>query len=183
MANKYYSLDDILTDGQKVPVTFNLTVPGMGYLDDNSTANAPIKEGTRLELPLWMAEILAISGVSEDTEDGFVTLGNPPQFANKVLNALKSDATSVDLRSQSAMFYRLAERWLSMVQDDDLATVLLETLKKRAAELRDHAHNPRSALIGDQQDFLGKLDETEVLLFRTAHDSSKEFKSWLNSVK
>ena len=32
----YYSVDSILTDAQKVPCTFELDVPGLGYLDDNA---------------------------------------------------------------------------------------------------------------------------------------------------
>ena len=32
----YYSVDAILTDAQKVPCTFELNVPGLGYLDDNA---------------------------------------------------------------------------------------------------------------------------------------------------
>ena len=32
----YYSIDAILTDAQKVPCTFMLDVPGLGYLDDNA---------------------------------------------------------------------------------------------------------------------------------------------------
>ena len=31
----YYSVDAILTDAQKIPCTFELPIPGLGYLDDN----------------------------------------------------------------------------------------------------------------------------------------------------
>ena len=32
----YYDVDTILTDALKVPCTFELDVPGLGYLDGNS---------------------------------------------------------------------------------------------------------------------------------------------------
>lgn len=32
----YYDIDAILTDAQKVPCTFELEIPGLGYLDDNA---------------------------------------------------------------------------------------------------------------------------------------------------
>ena len=32
----YYDIDAILTDAQKVPCTFELDVPGLGFLDGNS---------------------------------------------------------------------------------------------------------------------------------------------------
>ena len=34
-SSSYYDVDAILTDAQKVPCTFSLTVPGLGYLDGN----------------------------------------------------------------------------------------------------------------------------------------------------
>lgn len=37
---------------------------------------------------------------------------------------------------------------------------MLQTFKNRAAEIADHAHNPRGA-VGDGVDFLRGLDETE----------------------
>lgn len=36
----------------------------------------------------------------------------------------------------------------------------IQTFKKRAAEIADHAHNPRGA-VGEGVDFLRGLDETE----------------------
>lgn len=32
----YYDIDAILTDAQKLPCTFELDVPGLGYLDGNA---------------------------------------------------------------------------------------------------------------------------------------------------
>ena len=32
----YYDIDAILTEAQKVPCTFELEVPGLGYIDDNA---------------------------------------------------------------------------------------------------------------------------------------------------
>lgn len=57
-----------------------------------------------------------------------------------------------------------------------------KTFKKRAAEIADHAHNPRGAM-GDGVDFLRGLDETERRLFRAAHDSAKAMKQWMANTK
>jgi len=35
----YYDIDAILTDAQKLPCTFELEVPGLGYLDGNAGGN------------------------------------------------------------------------------------------------------------------------------------------------
>ena len=35
----YYSIDAILTDAQKLPCTFELDVPGLGFIDGNAGAD------------------------------------------------------------------------------------------------------------------------------------------------
>ena len=37
----YYDIDAILTDAQKVPCTFDLDIPGLGYLDENAGGDVP----------------------------------------------------------------------------------------------------------------------------------------------
>jgi len=63
-----------------------------------------------------------------------------------------------------------------------LTCALQKTFKKRAAEIADHAHNPRGAM-GEGVDFLRGLDETERQLFRAAHDSTKVMKQWMANNK
>ena len=59
--SSYYDVDAILTDAQKVPCTFELTVPGLGYLEGNMTGD--MKQGSKTELPLWLGEMLALRSV------------------------------------------------------------------------------------------------------------------------
>jgi GINS complex subunit 3 len=59
---------------------------------------------------------------------------------------------------------------------------LCQTFRKRAADIADHAHNPRGAL-GEGADFLRGLDEMERQLFRSAHDSTKAMKNWVANLK
>ncbi|KAH0537253.1 DNA replication protein [Glutinoglossum americanum] len=174
----YYDIDAILTDAQKVPCTFELEVPGLGYLDGNSGGD--MKKGTRVELPLWLGEMLAVSrqlGTSP-----LVTLDLPTALSPRVINALKADPRTVDLRSLAPHFYDLGARILELFEEEEMVEVLSETFKKRAAEIADHAHNPRGAL-GESADFLRGLDETERQLFRAAHDSAKSMKSWMGEMK
>ena len=35
----YYNIDAILTDAQKLPCTFELDVPGLGFVDGNAGAD------------------------------------------------------------------------------------------------------------------------------------------------
>jgi hypothetical protein len=67
----FYDTDAILTDAQKLPCTFNLDVPGLGYLDGNP--GEPIAANAKLELPLWLGMMLTVA-------NAFVYLSSVGQF-------------------------------------------------------------------------------------------------------
>lgn len=139
----YYDVDAILTDAQKVPCTFELEIPGLGYIDDNaggdvrllshtttclidSSSNLStnqIKKGTRVLLPLWLGELLAVQRLGTST---VVNLDLPASIAPRVLNALKADARTVDLRALAAHFYGLAARVLDLFEEEEVVDVLSE---------------------------------------------------------
>jgi len=174
----YYDIDAILTDAQKVPCTFELTVPGLGYIDGN--IGGDMKQGSKVELPLWLGEMLAIS--QNLSTSSLVTLDLPPALSPRVLNALKADSRTVDLRALAPHFYNLGARTLELYEDEEMVEVLSEAFKVRAAVIADQAHNPRGAL-GEGADFLRGLDENERQLFRAAHDSAKSVRSWIAEMK
>ncbi|KAF9888021.1 DNA replication protein [Aspergillus nanangensis] len=174
----YYDIDSILTDGQKLPCTFELEVPGLGILEGNPGDN--IKAGTRMDLPLWLGKMLSI-GTRLGTSR-LVNLDLPPALSERVLNALKADPRTVDLRAQAPHFYNLSEQILELFEEEEMVEILENTFKKRAAEIADHAHNPKGVL-GGGVEFLRGLDETERQLFRVAHDSAKETRIWAGEAK
>ncbi|KAL6708983.1 DNA replication protein [Coniothyrium glycines] len=176
--SSYYDVDAILTDAQKVPCTFELTVPGLGYLEGNM--NGDMKQGSKVELPLWLGEMLALS--QSLNTSSLVTLDPPSALAPRVLNALKADPKSVDLRSLAPHFYNLGARILELFEEEEMIEVLSDTFKARAAVIADQAHNPRGAL-GEGADFMRGLDENERQLFRAAHDSAKGVRTWMTDLK
>jgi len=172
----YYDVDAILTDAQKVPVTFEIDVPGLGYLSGN--IGGDIKAGTKVELPLWLGEMLAVSQPAGVT--ALATLDLPSALSQRVLNALKADPRTVDIRAQAQHFYAIGTRMLELFEEEELVEVLTDTFRKRAAEIADQAHNSRSAL-GDGAEFMRGLDETERRLFHAAHDNSNAVKKWFDT--
>jgi GINS complex subunit 3 len=89
-----------------------------------------------------------------------VTLDLPQCLSTRVVNALKADPRTVDIRALAPHFYALGARMLELFEEDELAEVLTDSFKKRAKEIADQAHNPRGAL-GDGAEFLRGLDEEE----------------------
>jgi len=177
----FYDIDAILTDAQKVPCTFELTVPGLGFLDGNMGGD--MKKDSKVELPIWLGEMLSLSEMMNTSS--LVTLSIPTPLSPRVFNALKADPRTVDLRSLASHFYNLATRLLEMYveditkgQEQEIIKVLSETFKARAALIADQANNARGTL-GESADFLRGLDENERQLFRAAHDSSKAVRTWM----
>ncbi|KOS46288.1 hypothetical protein ACN38_g2810 [Penicillium nordicum] len=180
----YYDIDSILTDAQKLPCTFELEVPGLGILEGN--AGEDIKAGTRIDLPLWLGEMLSI-GARLGTSR-LVTLDMPEALSERVMNALKADPRTLDLRALAPHFYNLSERILELFEEEEMVDVLGDAFKKRAAEIADHAHNSRGA-VGGYDCPLDVWVEDEVtniygsIVFRAAHDRAKDMRIWSGEAK
>ncbi|KAK5014519.1 DNA replication protein [Cryomyces antarcticus] len=195
--SSYYDVDAILTDSHKLPCKFMLTVPGLGYIDGN--VGEDMKQGTQVELPLWLGEVMAVSAVGTQ----LIELDLPDALSTRIMNVLQADAKTVDIRALAPHFYTLAARILELFDEKGMVEILDEVVKvphheargtwadvelwgqafkKRAAEIADQAHNPRGAL-GEGAEFLRGLDETERQLFRVAHDSAKAVRMWMTELK
>jgi GINS complex subunit 3 len=136
--SSYYDVDAILTDAQKVPCTFELTVPGLGFLEGNMTGD--MKQGSKVELPLWLGEMLALRSVyhyevlyllctdrsnsQSLNTSSLVTLDPPSALSPRVLNALKADPRTVDLRALALHFYDLGARILELFDEEEMIEVL-----------------------------------------------------------
>lgn len=143
----YYDVDAILTDAEKIPCEFQIDVPGLGYLDQNPSHT--LKAGTRLQLPLWLAEIMALANGGGDDSTPFLSLNLPPSLRSEVVQALKADPRAVPLRDQSAHFYALATRMLDLFEDPDLAAVLRSAFVGRADDIALHARKVGGQATGE----------------------------------
>lgn len=148
----YYDVDTILTDAQKVPCTFDLDIPGLGYLDENAGGDVPtpffqilsalrqlqkhsyvatlilhsqIKAGTRVSLPLWLSTLLAVQRLGPSSQP-LCTLDLPASISPRVLAALKAGPKTVDLRQLASHYYDLAARVLELFEEEEIVDVLSE---------------------------------------------------------
>jgi len=194
--SSYYSLSSILSTSSPLPSTFAMTVPHLGVLD--SRPGEPITASTTIDLPLYLASFLAIqrlptqsasqqtsqySATSTSTAPP-LTLDLPTSLSPRVLNALKANPKTVDLRQLAGHFYESAERVLELFEEDELVDVLVESFRIRAGEIAHVARNSRGGVaMGGGDDFLRGLDDRERMLFRAAHDGSKAVRAWMGEVR
>ncbi|CAI4739030.1 BDC_1c_G0047960.mRNA.1.CDS.1 [Saccharomyces cerevisiae] len=189
----YYDIDDVLADGTEFPCKFQYDIPGLGYLENNP--GRPITKNTKLNLPLWLARILAIVGGDEALVDEepvpFVELLPPDMFSTKVMNAIKTDPVALDLHSINSHFFSLAIKWIMLFSEKELANVVSELLLQRAQELNHHASslsidlnaystgkNSANTNIATST-FLLKLEEMEKEIYKKSHESYKDTKRWM----
>lgn len=179
----YYDVDDILADSAEFSCKFQYDMPGLGYLEGNP--GRAIEKNARLDLPLWLARILAIVG-GADGEDGseeappFVELLPAEIFSPKVINAIKADAIAIDLHSISSHFHALALKWIALFGDEKLASVFSNMVLLRALEINAHAGSVNVYPTADASSaFLLTLDESEKRLYKKSHDAYREHKKWM----
>lgn len=173
----YYDIDDVLADGERIPCKFNLTVPGLGYLEGNP--GKPIEKGTKVDLPMWLAEVLATCEVVDGSDETFIEILEPEFISTKVINAIKADPNSVDLHTIMSNYYKLSEKWASMFMDGELVDVVMTMLKERALEIDNYASNTTKHV---NSAFLYSLDEFEKYLYKVTYESKKQMREWNNSI-
>ncbi|QWW23223.1 hypothetical protein CA7LBN_002024 [Candidozyma auris] len=148
----YYDIDDILAENEKVPCVFNATYPGLGFLD--GSPNRPLEKDTKVELPMWLAKLLAMSELSAQSDLSFVEMLTPEFISNK-----------------------LAEQWIYIFNDRPVAEIVMEMLKQRALEIDNFASNTNKHV---NSSFLHSLDEFEKKLYRVTAESKRRMRNWSN---
>lgn len=176
MSGNYYDLDSILADGERIPCRFNISVPGLGYLEGNP--GKPIDSGTKIELPLWLAEILAICELLSESQTSFIDLAEPDLFSSKVTNALKTGPASVDLHKLLSHYYTLAEKWCSIFSEPALIETIMSMFKERANLINNYANNTNKQI---NNTFLYTLDEFEKHLYKLTCEAHREMRRWLQN--
>ncbi|KLT40915.1 GINS complex, Psf3 component [Cutaneotrichosporon oleaginosum] len=183
MEDDYYSLTSILADNHKLPCTFTLEVPGLGYLEGGSEQN--LQAGAKVELPLWMARVLA--------QNEFATFTVPQPFTQRVRANLNASAPAVKLSSlvgAGGWWYRfgtaIAKIWDS---GDSLLAMLREAFISRLPALQnlsahhasmDHSSIPEGTA-GTGEAFREGMEADERELFNIGQESGRIVKKWHDS--
>ncbi|GIY74206.1 DNA replication complex GINS protein PSF3 [Caerostris extrusa] len=152
---EYFSIDDILATNERIPCKFEVGVHKLGFLDP-SNGNSDLARGTKLEIPLWMAQALRsrriISmDIPRDSEDISRILYHTFRHRFRKLmdtsqNSIEEDATALTAnldRTEIALF-NLGHKslldlknWQHRRSQKILTTDLVMNLKKRKRTLMD----------------------------------------------
>lgn len=85
-------------------------MPGLGYLEGSEEED--IHKHTRLELPYWMAQMLAVYDI--------ISIQQPKPYGARVRSALNASASSVRLRDLVPYWYAMALRLSQLLDSEEM---------------------------------------------------------------
>jgi len=94
---------------------------------DPSCDDEDLKEGAKLEIPLWLTKDLAARGM--------IKVERPSYYGPRVKNDLQADPRCVNLGEKSPYFYDVGLRLLEVSHDPKLAELLSITFQRRYQQL------------------------------------------------
>ncbi|CAF1869634.1 hypothetical protein HID58_063233 [Brassica napus] len=165
MANKYYDIDDILTEEEFAPVLFHK--PANRVTIDPSAETNYVEQGAKVELPFWLAHELHLRQA--------VSINLPASFDQKTRLEIQADAACVDLRSRCPYFYEFGCKLQPLVTDRTLGILLSTAFKIRYKERLTKVFTATHLTASK---FLPFLTIEETNLYEAAHLSMTAFKKW-----
>ncbi|KAJ3166181.1 hypothetical protein HK101_011978 [Irineochytrium annulatum] len=144
--------------GPKIPCFFVVDVPKYGFLEGENEET--LKKNLRMELPFWLVEKLA----------NIVEIEIPKCYRPRVRNDITASAISVNICDLCPYFFRYGAKIVNLVDDPDLAQVLVLAFSYRLSHIATHIYSS-TFVAPAREDFLRTMDESEkemCLAFR--HD-------------
>jgi hypothetical protein len=125
--NKFWDIHDIISSNEKFTCIAEKEIYNVPELDKSLTQTSgtnTIKEGSKLELPLWLALPL-------HTSDN-VSIQPPKYFNVKMNNSLHADPTIVNLKAKTNYFYDICLKLLPYLDEGKIwPKCLIITFAKR----------------------------------------------------
>jgi len=168
----YCSLDDILASNTNVSCKFLEDNKHLGFLDA-SGEHADIKANSKLELPLWLAQVL-----NRPTYGQVVSITLPKLYRQSHRKMLQAGAEVVNLHTWGPHYYESGRHLMRLRHPDsaDLGRALYETLLSRMRSIMDASMNLTE---DDTSDFTASLDELERGLFSAGQLSRRRLQRWM----
>ncbi|KAJ0397279.1 hypothetical protein P43SY_006539 [Pythium insidiosum] len=166
----YFDINDILAGEERIKCTFQTDAVDCAYLDP-SCVDDDLKSGAVVELPLWLAEPLAMRGD--------VAIEVPSFLTQRFRRIMKAGPSAVNLRDFSPYVYEVAKHVLPLVEEGD-GKEIQEILRLAFGgdRYREILNNSMNTLQEDTTEFTRKLTEEEKALFQAGVQDSKDFMHW-----
>ncbi|KAL1122666.1 hypothetical protein AAG570_002993, partial [Ranatra chinensis] len=139
----------------------------LGGIDPRSETSV-IEQGTKLELPYWIAKVFL--------EDGVALFEYPKIFTEMYRDVLKADASVVDLFKMSKYFYEFGRQltFLRHRDSEELSNTLIQTFIDRFRKISDWAQ--ATSLEAGTAD---KLENLERSIMARGQKAQSKLSYWL----
>lgn len=163
---RYYDLDDILTEAELLPCSFNVQAANLGFLDD-TTDDPDLEQGTKLKLPVWVAEIFFKKAIISITLPSFFK----PRFRENIL----ADPSVIHLNGRCSYYYELGMKLAVEFGQLSIADFLEKTFTHRFQDILDMSQNTVAPKVDK---FYPRLTEMERQIFDRKISSCKKYLQW-----
>ncbi|NXI28579.1 PSF3 protein, partial [Sterrhoptilus dennistouni] len=168
----FLSLDDILMSQEKLPGRAESSLPRLAVLLGQGAASAEsIPEGSKLEIPLWLAKGL------HDSKRRIISVELPKIYKEAWRTVFSADANVVDLHKMGPYYYGFGSQLLNFEnpENPEIAQTILQTFVARFRRIMDSSQN---AYNEDTSVLVARLDQLERALFQVGQKGLNDFQSW-----
>ncbi|NWZ34823.1 PSF3 protein, partial [Brachypodius atriceps] len=190
MEENFLSLDDILMSQEKLPGRAESALPRLAVLLGQSAGSAEsIPEGSKLEIPLWLAKGL------HDSKRRMISVELPKIYKEAWRTVFSADANVVDLHKMGPYYYGFGSQLLNFEnpENPEIAQTILQatgggcvlpvsdcacspqTFIARFRRIMDSSQN---AYNEDTSVLVARLDELERALFQVGQKGLNDFQCW-----
>ncbi|KAJ8248828.1 hypothetical protein GJAV_G00228180 [Gymnothorax javanicus] len=170
MEENFLSLDDILLSHERLPCRTETVFPRLGFLEKSSETR-DIPEGTKMEMPLWLAKGLY------ERKRRVLSVELPKVYREGWRTVFSADPTVVDLHKMGPYYYGLGSQLLHFYNSEnpEIAQAVLQTFIGRFRRTMDAAQN---AYNEDTSTLVEPLDSLERELFKVGQSELNSFQRW-----
>ncbi|NXH33523.1 PSF3 protein, partial [Myiagra hebetior] len=176
MEENFLSLDDILMSQEKLPGRAESALPRLAVLLGQGGGSAEsVPEGSKLEIPLWLAKGL------HDSKRRIISVELPKIYKEAWRTVFSADANVVDLHKMGPYYYGFGSQLLNFEnpENPEIAQTdcvcFLQTFIARFRRIMDSSQN---AYNEDTSALVARLDELERALFQVGQKGLNDFQCW-----
>ncbi|NXD20940.1 PSF3 protein, partial [Spelaeornis formosus] len=188
MEENFLSLDDILMSQERLPGRAESALPRLALLLGQSGGSAEsVPEGTKLEIPLWLAKGL------HDSKRRIISVELPKIYKEAWRTVFSADANVVDLHKMGPYYYGFGSQLLNFEnpENPEIAQTILQasgsvfpvrdsvcSLQTFISRFRRIMDSSQNAYNEDTSALVARLDELERALFQVGQKGLNDFQCW-----